>query len=489
MNRRQPGTVSRNRRTPVSELREELMPLPFPFRKVVLAAALFALASVTSSAQDKTAAAEEAEKQRADIQKQLSEGTDIQKRFRVDKFEDADGQVKITGVFLDTPATQADQKVAFDVLQDEVGELIRKRLKAPGLKFEWKTGITRVEDTKHPHVILQNAANAAGAKGEAGADQFKFDGSHFGADGKLVISGIRGKDEALAKWLSAAIATHLEKHPAVRTVGGKPVVVDQVKPVEWKLSAGEIQKVLAASPKSAIRRLRADRAYFAYENEKPDGTGKVTGLRCVVSGVRLGEDDIDLIGLQESCSKQWPEVLAGPNRVRITVDFGPSLVEPFAQLQAAIATKPALDGVRVDSGGEFSEKGELMLAGIQPGLTAEGLKELTAVYQSVLKDLIDKGDAAAQRYKRLSTSPVSTQKTKLVQTGWMLMELREWAAGNLDDVRMPRLYFDAKGGLTLQCQTVTKADAEKVDAKFKELTKQYLPEAAPPEPESQSFRA
>ncbi|MCI0699772.1 MAG: hypothetical protein L0241_01635, partial [Planctomycetia bacterium] len=246
-------------------------------------------------------------------------------------------------------------------------------------------------------------------------------------------------------------------------------------------SSAELQKLLSASETPAIRRLRADRLYFAYENEKPDGTGRITGIRCLIVGVRIGGGMLDLEDVKKLCQKTWPTVLGGADPIRITPEFGIGLPEPFGRMQAIVATKPVLDGVRVESGAEFGPTGDLLLAGIQPGMTPAAEKELKATYQAVLQELIDKADANKEGYERLAKGGVSAQRMKLVQTRRLLSELREWAANELDDVRMPRLYFDATGVLTLQCQTVKKEDAEKVNAKFKKLSEEFFP--AEPKPE------
>jgi hypothetical protein len=163
-------------------------------------------------------------------------------------------------------------------------------------------------------------------------------------------------------------------------------------------------------------------------------------------------------------------------------------VEPAKRLQEVIATRPTLDGVRVGPGAEFGPTGELMLAGLQPGLAAAAQKELNDAYQAVLKELIDKNDAASERYKRLATRGASAGRMKVVATPKLLDELRTWAADNLDDVRLPRLYFAADGGLTLPCQTVSKEDEKKAEAMFQALAKKYLPDAAP-KIESSTFPA
>jgi hypothetical protein len=445
------------------------------FTAFAFALSVLALAPDNGRAADDVAkAAADARKQLADIQKQLAAGTDDQKRLRIDTFEAGDEIVKVVGVFIDVPAAKADDPVPFDQVRDDLFKSLRDRLKAPELKFDG-AGIVRLPPEKHPHVLLQLAANAAGATDPL-ADQVRLDGSRFAADGALVLTGSRGKDDAVGAWLAAAIPATLGKHPAVLVKDGKSLVIEDVKPVEWKLSAAGAQKALAASADAATRRLRADRAYFTYEVVKGADGVRVSGLRYVVSGIRLGDDKLDLSAVQDTFRKLWPEALGGANAVPVTAaDFSVGITEPVAKLQAAVADRPALDGVRVDAGGEFGPAGELLLAGVQPGLATAGQKELTAAYQAVLKDLSGKDDEAAARYKRLAAGPVSAKKMAVVATPKLLADLRAWAAAGIDDVRLPRLYFAADSGLRLRSQTVTRADGDRVLAKFKELVPTFLP--------------
>lgn len=443
---------------------------------------LFALVALAplASAQDDPATA--AQKQLPDIQKQLAGGTALQQRLRVDSFADADGPVKVAGVFLDSPAAKTDDPVPFDAVREEVEKLVRERLKDDALKFDW-SGVTKVAPKDHPHALLQLAATAAGAT-EPAADRIKLDGSRFAADGALVVAGLRAKDDATAKWLAAATAKHLAKHPAVKVVNSKPLVTDEVKAVDWKLAPTDVQKLFAASADAPTRRLRADRVYFAYDVDNPDPAARWGTLNLTLAGVRLGEDAVDAEAIPALLRTHWPELFAGSPKVLVDAKplLGPGIPEPAAKLQAAVAATPSLDGVRIDPGAEFGPAGELMLAGLQPGLTAAGEKELAATYRAVLKAFIDKGDEAAKRYAALATGGVSAARLKPVPTGKLLAELREWAADTADDVRPTRLYFAADRGLKLQAKTVTKLDGAKLAKRFAELAAKYLP-ADPPAPE------
>ena len=146
----------------------------------------------------------EAQKQLPDIQKQLAGGTDAQKRLRIDKFEAGEQIVKVVGVFLDVPAVKADDPVPFDQVTDELFKALRERLKMATLQFDNK-GIVRIPPEKHPHVVLQLAANAAGAT-NAIADQVRVDGSRFAANDAVVPTGTRERRQGRHP-LAAAIPT------------------------------------------------------------------------------------------------------------------------------------------------------------------------------------------------------------------------------------------------------------------------------------------
>ncbi len=473
------------------------------FRISTFAVALLALASLGrhAAAQDAKKTADEANAKLADLQKKLAAGKDADnkdnpnlKRLRVDKFEVDDDSLKVTGVFLD-PGTEpgvGGYSAAFETVQND----IRKLIGAGNIKFNWN-GIVEVgaidkdknPKTKFllPHVALQNAANAAGAKGKADADRVYLNDSAFGPAGELVLSGFREDADAVETWLTGDGTKALAdaKHPAVRVKDGKPQVTfatAKVKP--WPVPAAEIQKLLSSSKDAATRKLRADRAYFAYEG---------TEVKFTVAGVALGEDKRDEIALQDLVRRLWPDVLGGTKPIRLTLGFGAGLTEPVAELRAAVVERPALDGVRVDPGAEFGPAGEFMFAGLQPGLSAEQKKELNDVYLGVLKTIIAKG-GAADRYKLLETSPVGVDRMKPIPVKSLKDDLRAWAIQSKDDIRLRRLYFvdDVKpiaqkhytvakdgGGLVLVYQVADANDIKAVDAEFARLFTKHFPAGIP----------
>lgn len=442
------------------------------------AALALALTSTARAQDDVPKAAAEAEKLRADLQKALAAGTPLQQRLRLDKFEAGDGQVKVAGAYLDAPPAKEGDPAPSDQVLDKLQSDLREKLKQPNLKFDTK-GVARIAPAKHPHVALQTAANDAGATAPV-ADQFRFEGSAYGGTGALVLTGTRGTDPAGAKWLESAVAK-LTTDNGAALKDGKPDVTDALKSVEWKLTAPGVQKALSVTKEKPVRRLRADRAYFSYFDPGDKDRAAPAGLRFTVTGVRLGEDKLDVAGLQDAVRALWPEALAGDKPVPVTLDFGAGVTEPVADLRAAVAAVPALDGVRVDPGAEFDAGGALALAGVQPGLSADEQKALRAAFDAALAKLIAKGDATAARYKLLAAGPLSVTGMKVVASRKLLERVRAFAADTIDDARVARLYFAADGGLKWDVRTVTKAEGDRVTAKFKELLPDFFAGVAAPE--------
>ena len=163
----------------------------------IFAAVAIALAPANTSAQDAAKVAADAEKQIAAIQKLLARGKDVADKdnplltqLRVDGFKAVDDKVQVSGVFID-PGTKPNGDTESQV-GDSARELILKHLGSDKqVAFTWKDVKTvGVVDDKGmpvgelaPHVALQNAANAAGAKGNITADQIRVDGSRAARSG------------------------------------------------------------------------------------------------------------------------------------------------------------------------------------------------------------------------------------------------------------------------------------------------------------------
>ncbi|QJW96778.1 hypothetical protein [Frigoriglobus tundricola] len=472
-------------------------------RVSALAAVLgaFTLHGRHAAAQDAAEVVEAAKKNPTAIQKALAAGKDAGgkdnpslKRLRVDGLETAGDKVKVTGVYIDTgakPNGDAESQVG-DAAKDLILKLLGGGKKA---LFSWDGVATvgAVDDKDKPkgeptpHAALQTVANAAGSAGTRNdprpADRVYLNGSEFGPGGDLVLTGYRADDAAIEAWLTGDGVKAIASNPAVRKKDGKPQVTFAVKEVKaWPLAASEIQKLLAGSKDVATQRLRADRAHFVYDGAE---------AKFVVTGARLGEDRLEEDPILDAIRRLWPDVLGGTKPVRIGLAFPAGVDDPAKDFRAAVAARPALDGVRVDPGAVFGPAGEFMPAGLQPGLTAAQKKDLNDAFQAVLKTRIARGDAAADRYKLLTVSPVSPDRMKVVPVNALKDELRKWAVRTRDDVRLSRLYFSddpaalaqkhyavAKdgGGLVLVYQVATPDDIKAVATEFNRLVLKYFPQ-------------
>jgi hypothetical protein len=438
------------------------------------AALALALASTARAQDDTPKLAERAEALRAELQKELAAGSDAEKRLRLEKFEAGDGNLKVTGTFLAPRSANDKEQPEFDAMQAALKKRLETKLSAKGLNLA--LSVPLVSANKHPHVVLQQAANAAGATAPV-ADQFRFDSSYYGPTGALVVSGLRGPDAAGAKWLAGELAK-LGAANGVALKGGKPDVTDALKEVEWKIGAAAVQKVLAARPEAAARRLRAERAYFAYPTDET-GTVDTRELRLVVRGVRLGKDPFDVALLNGPLQQLWPDAL---DVKRLTFDLirTPPADEPVAQFRAEVAQTVALTGVRVDAGAEFDADGVLTFKGARPKLGAAETRELAAAWQRALAGLVAKGDDAAKEYARIAAVPVSAARMQELRFDLVLAEARALAASRMDDALVSRLYFNADGALRLKVRTVKGTDhAALLDAAFKKAQDDHLAKLPP----------
>jgi hypothetical protein len=467
------------------------------FKLIALAFTLCAFAQLASAQDDTKKAAAAAQNKLGELQKQLAAGTDIQKRLRLDKFEPGDGVVKIVGAYIDTPPAKADDPVPFEQVTDELVKSLRDKLKMPALKFDTK-GIVRIPPEQHPHVLVQLAANEAGAKGDPGADQAVYTDSQFNASGGLSIVGFRTKSGNAFGWMGREVKSVLDKHPAYTRPNGTGSLAYNLKTIDWKVGPADLQKFLATAGKPggtedernrlALRRLFVVRAYFTYQVAKD-----AASLRFRIEGVRIGEGEVKDEWAQDAIGPLAAEVAGRP----VPGDYGPlvktAIEEPVKPLHAAVAARPALDGVRIDPGFAFGPEGELLPAGIQPGLSAEGQKELQSVVQSALAEH-GKGKPLAAKYAAVAKRPVAVGRMTVLPLGRVLADLRSWVIRSKDDLKLLRLYFPddlaplkrryfvEEGGLVLLYRPSNAADIPEVEAEFRRLLKTHVEGGIPQPP-------
>ncbi|MCE9564089.1 MAG: hypothetical protein K8U57_18755 [Planctomycetes bacterium] len=374
-------------------------------------------------------------------------------RFRVDGFSLTDDKaLKVAGVALVPGGNAEDQADAEKTIRNKVIATIQDIADAKEFKdFEFTDKSARGD--KLPHLLLQKAANEAG-KTDRAADEVKLADSKFDAKGKLVITGVRGNDPKTLRLLDAAIPKVLAENPAAESNGKPTLELTPLKEgTEWPLSPVAIQKALA-TPETRSR-IRVDRAFLVGTPAKMDETNP-TGVAWAyaLGGIVIGNDKPDTKAIEAAIAKGtaaagWPAIKDGDLEGLTNADN--RVPDPGPHFQKAIAEKPALDGVRIDSRTEFGPDGKLMLTGLQPGLDDKQLAELTQTVRGVLTALGTGGDANPG-YKKLAENGVSIDKLEKVKVRELHADLRKWATENLDDVRLNRLYFDEQSKLVLTCE-------------------------------------
>ncbi len=402
-------------------------------------------------------------------------------RFRVDSFSlNDDKALKVTGVALVPGGTDEDRAEAEKSIRNKVIAAVQEVAGAKEFKdFEFPDKSARGD--KLPHLLLQKAANEAG-KTDRAADELKLADSKFDAKGKLVITGLRGRDPKTLKWLEEALPKVLAENPAADSNGKVAAILDvaTIKDgTDWPLAPAAIQKALAGS------RIRVDRAFFVASPAKMDETNP-TGVAWAyaLTGIVIGADKPDAKAVDAGIAKAfaaagWPALKDGDLEALTSADN--RIPDPGAFFQKAVAEKPALDGVRIDSRTEFGPDGKLVLTGLQPGLDDKQLAELTQTVRGVLSALAT-GTDSNPGYKKLAEFGVSIDKLEKVKVRELHADLRKWATENLDDVRLNRLYFDEQSKLVLTCEAPDDAVKAVVEKQLIDRASKVIPGLKAAEP-------
>lgn len=397
-------------------------------------------------------------------------------RARVDSFALSGNAITVAGVLLVPGAADEDFAAVEKELRAKVVAAAQQIAGAKDFQEFDLTGMKAVRGEKLPHLQLQYAANAAGATDPA-VDQLMLTDATFDAKGRLVLTGRRGTSSRTIEWLNANTAKVLAQNSAVLGPDGKPtpVVFDLREPEKgfaWPLVPAELQKSFAKQP--GLARLRVDRAYLAASPAKL-GESNPSGMNWtyVLAGVAIGTQPVPKAELdritkqivpQAFAAAKWPAIKSGDLEQLTVADV--RMPDPAAKLQAAIALQPALDGVRLDARTEFDSEGKLALAGLQPGLDAKGAELLTAKVRDVLAALALAQDGNA-RYQKLTDRGVSLAKLDRIKVRELHADLKRFAAEQLDETRLARLFYDEAGKLTLTCDTPELAHRTTVAAELK----------------------
>jgi hypothetical protein len=414
----------------------------------------------------------------AKVQEKLAADA-IGSRVRVDRVELEKGTIVVAGVILVPGATDEDftemEKSIHAMLVAVLQEVADAR---PFQGFDFAK-MKSLRGDKLPHLELQRAANVAGKHNHA-ADQLMLADAKFNAKGKLVITGRRGPDAKTMQWLQTT----------TKDAKLENVVFDLTPPakdVAWPITPAELQSRFA---KAGTPWLRVDRAYLAATSTKADDTNP-TGVAWtyVLAGIALGtapvaKDDVDRITRKiipaAFADAKWPEIDSGNLQQLFIADV--RVPDPATRLQAAIANTPALDGVRIDQPSSFDGDGKLVLAGVH-GLHAKGEEILSGKVRDVLIELAS-GPDSNKLYAKLAERGLSVARLEKVKVRELHAALRNFAAKQLDETRLGRLYYDANGTLTLDCDTPHAANSKLAMEELKALAaKHRVPFAADPKRE------
>ena len=418
-------------------------------------------------------------------------------RFRLDKLEAGDKALVVHGVMLVPGIDDAERDAAEKAAGAAIGKAARE---VAGTGFEEfvkfstdsqeKGSVKAVRGEKQsPHLLLQKAANEAG---ENAADELQLTDSRFDAEGRLVISGLSGRDPKTIAWLGGAVKDKLKENAAALGTDGAPRAAFILTPPKegavWPLSPTAIQTAIAGANGAGPVRVRVDRAYLVCTSVKADKTNNGQEWTYTLSGVVLGKNQPDAAAIDAACDRAltaqgWPPLKrsAKPDGTPVDLTFT-TVDDPGPKFQKAIAARTStnLDGVRLDDRTEFGPDGKLVLIGLQPGLDAQGMAELNTVVREVLA-LPTESDKTSAR--TLAARGISTDKLEKVKVRELYAELRRWVADNLDDVRLSRLYFNEVGGLTLLFEAPSTPNVKpKVTEQLNALMPKFIPAAKSADP-------
>ncbi len=395
------------------------------------------------------------------------------RRLRVEKIKVEDKTVNVTGVFLRSGLGKID---AEDVaLNNELTPICEAVLgqKELSLKLE---KLTFIAPKDLPHLDLQKLANTEG-RDEVLLEPFAFDET-----GKAILNARVGTT-ADKRWLMDA-AKKLSTESTKKLATSWPPQ-DKVQVVEvWKLGRGPLQKVLAADVGN-LSRVRVERVRYEWAIVADEAGDQLT-RRVAISGLYL-ESPLKKEAFSSIVEKLWPE-LPWDTAPKLTVDpsgaIGEGVEVPESELvkalRTAIADQPSLDGVRIDPKMSFDGEGRLLLAGIIPQQENKFATELASAVSKIAEEAGKvPGREGGLTYARATGGGVSTAKMQLIQTAKLLREVQDWAALEVDDVLLRRLYFNADGKLTLLGRFAEPGTDKQVLKKYQTTAETYLQKSDP----------
>ncbi len=443
-------------------------------RKAVLTVLVAVLAVHT------TASGQEAEKaKKAALQQKCYDTPEKNSplhRLRIDGYTVKDNKVNIKGVFLHGGFGEiAKEKKDLNTALIPIVEGVFGKGYLPLTEKEF---IKFIEPKDLPHVRLQAQANAE-KRDEILVEPVTFDGV-----GKAVLTAQVGS-AADKEWLTKAWQIESDKKLAPDpTDPTEPIiklspVQTKIDEVKWKLGRVSLQEKLAAS-KGNLTHVRIERVWYEW-NQKPGDQLEVLG---VMSGICL--DPAPPPGeLNNLLTELWSES-ARVDKGALNPDpraiAGESVVDErklVKHLRTGIAKAQALDGVRIDRGMSFDADGQLLLAGSKPNPDKRFADELATAVKEIAEVAGIDRDRKAPAFSRATAGRVSAANMVVIRTDELLAKLRDWAAEEVDDVLLRRLYFnpdpDGELKLTLVGRIGEAGDVgEQILKKFLSISPEYF---------------
>ena len=405
-------------------------------------------------------------------------------RTRIDSIgyrDAAKKEIEVKGVRLDYSSYAKETENWNDVVPVAINDLIQKHAAVElGAKLtaDLAKGFINIDLPDQPHVVSQ------GAVSRKNIDEVYLASSSFNATGELQIDGMAGKTVNRQE-LEKTIRGELAGKPAVRAKAGPLASADRIsfvgiKEVDWTLGRTALQTWLAGQGKDGLDQFRIDRFEYSYQ-QPGEKTDKLIRLFVKIKLVELTGDAKTDVNIHEKLSdqvlgKNWEAFTKPIASVPTALRKEPIVDKPDrttfkytderGKLQAAIAERADLDGVNVWGKARFDAAGKL-----EPNGVWRGAKDQQARLREDLEGRL-KSELAKQNAV-LAAGGVSATRFAAVDTQAVLIELADWAAATLDDVRVERIHFDSAGKLLLKATAASKDDSAKLDAQFRTLLGRY----------------
>lgn len=208
-----------------------------------------------------------------------------------------------------------------------------------------------------------------------------------------------------------------------------------------------------------FRQTRLDRAYFTHSVDSL--LLNFEGVTCCESFNKTPEAERKR--LEKYLNVEWRNIWRQlAPLIELPADANASGIkcvpQPQIPIQAMVASNLRLDGIRVDLDKEpnFDKEGKLILHGVWGGdKQAKLLEESIAGISKEMEYLIQRGT----NWREMRLWDVEQDRNNL----------RVWAAQNLDETWIERLFFDEGGRLAVKGFTASEEARSKIEVKLREL--------------------